>query len=156
MILTTGWWAHSKVGLGWSFSCQKSRALPWQFSRLGPTYCCFWKGPSEMCSKLKCSTYDSCWLWTQNWQCKYLLFGFFYWLFDHVLKLLYFSFILSMSCCFNQVVQNLLACLDSPELPFLQWQECMSVLANRLPKDLRNEVNIISLDFTYAANFWSY
>lgn len=40
----------------------------------------------------------------------------------------------------NEVVQNLLNCLDNPELPFLQWQECMSVLATRLPKDLRNEL----------------
>ncbi|KAF8023479.1 hypothetical protein BT93_F0859 [Corymbia citriodora subsp. variegata] len=40
----------------------------------------------------------------------------------------------------DEVVQNLLACLDSPELPFLQWQECLSVLATRLPKDLRNEL----------------
>lgn len=39
-----------------------------------------------------------------------------------------------------QVVQNLLSCLDNPELPFLQWQECFAVLANRLPKDLRYEV----------------
>ncbi|KAI4321148.1 hypothetical protein MLD38_034566 [Melastoma candidum] len=40
----------------------------------------------------------------------------------------------------DEVVQSLLACLDSPELPFLQWQECLSVLATRLPKDLRNEM----------------
>ncbi|KAG6776025.1 hypothetical protein POTOM_019528 [Populus tomentosa] len=37
----------------------------------------------------------------------------------------------------DDVVQNLLVCLDSPELPFLQWQECLAVLATRLPKDLR-------------------
>ncbi|KAJ6919903.1 acetyl-CoA carboxylase 1-like [Populus alba x Populus x berolinensis] len=37
----------------------------------------------------------------------------------------------------DEVVQNLLVCLDSPELPFLQWQECLAVLATRLPKDLR-------------------
>lgn len=45
--------------------------------------------------------------------------------------------------CFDfplQVVQNLLSCLDNPELPFLQWQECFAVLANRLPKELRYEV----------------
>ena len=42
---------------------------------------------------------------------------------------------------FSQVVQSLLTCLDSPELPFLQWQECLSVLATRLPKDLRNDVS---------------
>ncbi|KAJ6842512.1 acetyl-CoA carboxylase 1-like [Iris pallida] len=41
----------------------------------------------------------------------------------------------------NEVVQGLLNCLDSPELPFLQWQESMSVLATRLPKDLRNELD---------------
>ncbi|KAJ6730387.1 hypothetical protein OIU85_021209 [Salix viminalis] len=40
----------------------------------------------------------------------------------------------------DEVVQNLLVCLDSPELPFLQWQECSAVLANRLPKDLRTEL----------------
>lgn len=40
-----------------------------------------------------------------------------------------------------QVVQDLLNCLDNPELPFLQWQECFAVLATRLPKDLRNMVN---------------
>ncbi|KAJ4950118.1 hypothetical protein NE237_026950 [Protea cynaroides] len=39
------------------------------------------------------------------------------------------------------VMQDLLNCLDSPELPFLQWQECMAVLATRLPKDLRNELD---------------
>ncbi|XP_043720537.1 acetyl-CoA carboxylase 1-like [Telopea speciosissima] len=41
----------------------------------------------------------------------------------------------------DEVVQDLLNCLDSPELPFLQWQECMAVLATRLPKDLRNELD---------------
>ncbi|KAJ8436418.1 hypothetical protein Cgig2_013459 [Carnegiea gigantea] len=40
----------------------------------------------------------------------------------------------------DEVVQSLLTCLDSPELPFLQWQECLSVLATRLPKDLRNDL----------------
>ncbi|XP_057531974.1 acetyl-CoA carboxylase 1-like [Amaranthus tricolor] len=40
----------------------------------------------------------------------------------------------------DEVVQSLLECLDSPELPFLQWQECLSVLATRLPKDLRYEL----------------
>ncbi|GAU24570.1 hypothetical protein TSUD_149110 [Trifolium subterraneum] len=40
----------------------------------------------------------------------------------------------------DEVVQSLLNCLDSPELPFLQWQECLAVLATRLPKDLRNEL----------------
>ncbi|OIT39824.1 PREDICTED: acetyl-CoA carboxylase 1-like [Nicotiana attenuata] len=40
----------------------------------------------------------------------------------------------------DEVIQNLLSCLDSPELPFLQWQECLAVLATRLPKDLRNEL----------------
>ncbi|KAG7648582.1 Biotin carboxylase-like N-terminal domain [Arabidopsis thaliana x Arabidopsis arenosa] len=38
----------------------------------------------------------------------------------------------------DEVVQDLLNCLDSPELPFLQWQECFAVLATRLPKNLRN------------------
>ncbi|KAM7252837.1 hypothetical protein ACFE04_025455 [Oxalis oulophora] len=40
----------------------------------------------------------------------------------------------------EEVVQSLLTCLDSPELPFLQWQECFAVLANRLPKELRIEL----------------
>nr|ASZ00210.1 acetyl-CoA carboxylase 2 [Pelargonium cotyledonis] len=40
----------------------------------------------------------------------------------------------------NEVVQNLLNCLDSPELPFLQWQESFAVLATRLPRDLRSEL----------------
>ncbi|KAG2399930.1 Acetyl-CoA carboxylase [Vigna angularis] len=40
----------------------------------------------------------------------------------------------------DEVVQSLLNCLDSPELPFLQWQECLAVLATRLPKDLKNEL----------------
>ncbi|XVE60451.1 hypothetical protein DITRI_Ditri05aG0129600 [Diplodiscus trichospermus] len=40
----------------------------------------------------------------------------------------------------DEVVQSLLNCLDSPELPFLQWQECVSVLATRLPKNLKNEL----------------
>ncbi|XP_062145774.1 acetyl-CoA carboxylase 1-like isoform X2 [Alnus glutinosa] len=40
----------------------------------------------------------------------------------------------------DEVVQNLLNCLDSPQLPFLQWQECLAVLANRLPKDLKSEL----------------
>ncbi|KAG2709256.1 hypothetical protein I3843_05G209100 [Carya illinoinensis] len=40
----------------------------------------------------------------------------------------------------DEVVQNLLNCLDSPELPFLQWQECLAVLATRLPKELKNEL----------------
>ncbi|EOY16077.1 Acetyl-CoA carboxylase 1 isoform 3 [Theobroma cacao] len=40
----------------------------------------------------------------------------------------------------DEVVQSLLTCLDSPELPFLQWQECLSVLATRLPKNLKNEL----------------
>ncbi|KAL1223719.1 Acetyl-CoA carboxylase 1 [Cardamine amara subsp. amara] len=42
----------------------------------------------------------------------------------------------------DEVVQNLLNCLDSPELPFLQWQECFAVLATRLPKDLRNMLEL--------------
>lgn len=43
-----------------------------------------------------------------------------------------------------QVKKELLVCLDSPELPFLQWQESMSILATRLPMSLRNEVCLIS------------
>ncbi|KAF6175732.1 hypothetical protein GIB67_022734 [Kingdonia uniflora] len=40
----------------------------------------------------------------------------------------------------DEVVQDLLNCLDSPELPFLQWQEIMAVLATRLPKNLKYEL----------------
>nr|ASZ00207.1 acetyl-CoA carboxylase 2 [Geranium maderense] len=41
----------------------------------------------------------------------------------------------------DEVVQSLLNCLDSPELPFLQWQESFAVLATRLPRDLRDELD---------------
>ncbi|KAL6839698.1 hypothetical protein ACP4OV_030386 [Aristida adscensionis] len=40
----------------------------------------------------------------------------------------------------HKVVENLVCCLDNPELPFLQWDELMSVLANRLPRNLKNEL----------------
>ncbi|KQJ96528.1 acetyl-CoA carboxylase 1 [Brachypodium distachyon] len=53
----------------------------------------------------------------------------------------------------NQVVQDLLNCLDSPELPFLQWQEIMSVLATRLPKDLRNELDGKYKEYELNADF---
>ncbi|EFH67494.1 predicted protein, partial [Arabidopsis lyrata subsp. lyrata] len=46
----------------------------------------------------------------------------------------------------DEVVQDLLNCLDSPELPFLQWQECFAVLATRLPKNLRNMAHVSSCD----------
>jgi acetyl-CoA carboxylase/biotin carboxylase 1 len=46
-----------------------------------------------------------------------------------------------------QVLQDLLNCLDSPELPFLQWQECFAVLATRLPKDLRNMLELKYKEF---------
>lgn len=35
----------------------------------------------------------------------------------------------------DEIIQDLLSCLYSPELPFLQWQECKAVLANHLPKN---------------------
>nr|ASZ00206.1 acetyl-CoA carboxylase 2 [Geranium incanum] len=41
----------------------------------------------------------------------------------------------------DEVVQSLLNCLDSPDLPFLQWEETFAVLATRLPRDLRNELD---------------
>ncbi|KAH9295974.1 hypothetical protein KI387_039562, partial [Taxus chinensis] len=44
----------------------------------------------------------------------------------------------------NEVVRTLLNCLDDPQLPLLQWQECMAVLATRLPKYLKSQ-----LDATY-------
>ncbi|CAN8288726.1 unnamed protein product [Cochlearia groenlandica] len=44
----------------------------------------------------------------------------------------------------DEVVQELINCLASPELPFLQWQECFAVLETRLPKDLK-----IMLESTY-------
>ncbi|KAL9247543.1 hypothetical protein vseg_020966 [Gypsophila vaccaria] len=40
----------------------------------------------------------------------------------------------------DEVVETLLNCLDDPKLPFMQWQECMSVLATRLPRNLKNEL----------------
>ncbi|KAL5714796.1 acetyl-coenzyme-A carboxylase [Ranunculus cassubicifolius] len=52
----------------------------------------------------------------------------------------------------DEVVQDLLNCLDSPELPFLQWQECMAVLANRLPKSLRIELDTTFKEFEKIAN----
>ncbi|KAL5226002.1 hypothetical protein ABZP36_012641 [Zizania latifolia] len=53
----------------------------------------------------------------------------------------------------NEVVQVLLNCLDSPELPFLQWQELMSVLATRLPKELRNELDGKYKEYELNPNF---
>ncbi|KAI4986331.1 hypothetical protein ZWY2020_018961 [Hordeum vulgare] len=53
----------------------------------------------------------------------------------------------------NHVVQGLLNCLDSPELPFLRWQELMSVLATRLPKDLRNELDGMYKEYELKADF---
>ncbi|VYS48102.1 unnamed protein product [Arabidopsis thaliana] len=47
----------------------------------------------------------------------------------------------------DEVLQDLLNCLDSPELPFLQWQECFAVLATRLPKDLRNMLELKYKEF---------
>ncbi|KAK6131147.1 hypothetical protein DH2020_035109 [Rehmannia glutinosa] len=52
----------------------------------------------------------------------------------------------------DEVVQNLLSCLDNPELPFFQWQECFAVLANRLPKDLRYELETRYREFEGIAN----
>nr|AIT59734.1 acetyl-CoA carboxylase [Salvia miltiorrhiza] len=52
----------------------------------------------------------------------------------------------------DEVVQNLLSCLDNPELPFLQWQECFAVLANRLPKELRYELETSYREFEGVAN----
>ncbi|KAL0300319.1 UNVERIFIED_CONTAM: Acetyl-CoA carboxylase 1 [Sesamum angustifolium] len=52
----------------------------------------------------------------------------------------------------DEVVQSLLSCLDNPELPFLQWQECFAVLANRLPKELRDELETRYREFEGIAN----
>ncbi|GBG75894.1 hypothetical protein CBR_g21136 [Chara braunii] len=41
----------------------------------------------------------------------------------------------------DEVVTSLLHCLDDPRLPFLQWKECFSVLAARLPKDLKSKLD---------------
>jgi hypothetical protein len=49
-------------------------------------------------------------------------------------------FLKNTSECVLQVVKTLLSCLDDPQLPLLQWQECMAVLATRLPKDMRAQV----------------
>lgn len=43
----------------------------------------------------------------------------------------------------DEVVKTLLSCLDDPQLPLLQWQECMAVLATRLPKELKAQVGYI-------------
>jgi acetyl-CoA carboxylase/biotin carboxylase 1 len=40
----------------------------------------------------------------------------------------------------KQVVKSLLSCLDDPQLPLLQWQECMAVHATRLPKEMKSQV----------------
>nr|ACZ50637.1 homomeric acetyl-CoA carboxylase [Arachis hypogaea] len=53
----------------------------------------------------------------------------------------------------DEVVQSLLNCLDSPELPFLQWQECFAVLANRLPKDLKNELESKYKEYERISSF---
>ncbi|KAI9071131.1 hypothetical protein K1719_046908 [Acacia pycnantha] len=50
------------------------------------------------------------------------------------------------------VMQSLLYCLDSPELPFLQWQECLAVLVTRLPKDLKNELESKFKEFERISN----
>ncbi|MCO5565015.1 hypothetical protein L7F22_018685 [Adiantum nelumboides] len=42
----------------------------------------------------------------------------------------------------DEVVRTLLSCLDDPQLPQFQWQECMSVLATRLPKDLKAQLDM--------------
>ncbi|KAK4428493.1 Acetyl-CoA carboxylase 1 [Sesamum alatum] len=52
----------------------------------------------------------------------------------------------------DEVVQSLLSCLDNPELPFLQWQECFAVLANRLPKELRYELETRYREFEGIVN----
>uniref|UniRef100_A0A2P2K1R6 Homomeric Acetyl-CoA Carboxylase Hom-ACCase n=1 Tax=Rhizophora mucronata TaxID=61149 RepID=A0A2P2K1R6_RHIMU len=52
----------------------------------------------------------------------------------------------------DEVVQNLLSSLDSPQLPFLQWQECLAVLATRLPKDLRNQLESTYREFEGISN----
>ncbi|KAJ4731697.1 Acetyl-CoA carboxylase [Rhynchospora pubera] len=56
----------------------------------------------------------------------------------------------------NKVLKDLLSCLDNPELPFLQWEESMYVLATRLPKELRSELDTkykeYELNTTYIKN----
>ncbi|KAJ7569509.1 hypothetical protein O6H91_01G081500 [Diphasiastrum complanatum] len=47
----------------------------------------------------------------------------------------------------DQVVQTLLSCLDDPQLPLLQWQESMAVLATRLPKNLKAELDSIFKEY---------
>lgn len=72
----------------------------------------------------------------------------------HLVDCVILKLVLLNSSHLSQVVQNLLNCLDSPELPFLQWQECFAVLATRLPKDLKNEVskNGVVFPLIYAQN----
>lgn len=45
-----------------------------------------------------------------------------------------------------QVVKTVLTCLDDPQLPLLQWQECMAVLATRLPKELKAQVGYFTFN----------
>ncbi|KAI9123393.1 hypothetical protein K1719_004693 [Acacia pycnantha] len=52
----------------------------------------------------------------------------------------------------EEVMQSLLYCLDSPELPFLQWQECLAVLVTRLPKDLKNKLESKFKEFERISN----
>lgn len=52
----------------------------------------------------------------------------------------------------EEVVPTLLSCLDSPELPFLQWQESLAVLATRLPKNLRYELELNFKEYEGISN----
>ncbi|XP_024517260.1 acetyl-CoA carboxylase 1 isoform X1 [Selaginella moellendorffii] len=42
----------------------------------------------------------------------------------------------------DEVVQTLLSCLDDPQLPVLQWQECIAVLASRIPTNLKARLDL--------------
>uniref|UniRef100_A0A0E0EX18 Uncharacterized protein n=1 Tax=Oryza meridionalis TaxID=40149 RepID=A0A0E0EX18_9ORYZ len=54
----------------------------------------------------------------------------------------------------NQVVHDLLNCLDSPELPFLQWEELMSVYETQLPEGLRNKLDVKYKEYVSNLNSW--
>ncbi|KAL2653562.1 hypothetical protein R1flu_021690 [Riccia fluitans] len=54
----------------------------------------------------------------------------------------------------EKVVQSLLTCLDDPMLPLYQWQEWMSILGTRLPKDLKTqlEMEFCEYETSFAEN----
>ncbi len=57
----------------------------------------------------------------------------------------------------DSVVEDLLACLDDPRLPLLQWNELYAVAQSRLPSDLSAQLECIvgeALQSLAAAATW--